>query len=195
MGKILYRKLLYITPTILFNTLELVLLAGIGALLGLPVWQILTIILVFMLVRNIVGEGKHYKNPFLCLIWSSLVFTALFISARLNFTLAVVLTTFYATAQTGKVDVRDAFMWRSSNGEYQYLQEFITKMQGTEALITFEDKLKFVNPKVYKVYKYKFIDGYSFKAISNLMQIDTRRISEMLKTLETTMNVYFNIKL
>lgn len=195
MGNVLYKKLLYITPTVIFNLLELLILIGLGAIIKIPIWEVITILMVFMLVRNLVGEGKHYRNPILCLVWSSIVFAALFVSARFNFTLAVVLTVFYATAQTGKVDVRDAFMWKSKNNDYQYLQEFVNKMKGTETLAVFENKLRFVNPMVYKVYHYRFKEDYSFTAISGMMKIDTRRISEMLKTLETTMNVYFTIKI
>ena len=195
MGNVLYKKLLYITPTVIFNLLELLILIGLGAIIKIPIWEVITILMVFMLVRNLVGEGKHYRNPILCLVWSSIVFAALFVSARFNFTLAVVLTIFYATAQTGKVDVRDAFMWKSKNNDYQYLQEFVNKMKGTETLAVFENKLRFVNPMVYKVYHYRFKEDYSFNAISEMMKIDTRRISEMLKTLETTMNVYFTIKI
>lgn len=195
MGNVLYKKLLYITPTVIFNLLELLILIGLGAIIKIPIWEVITILMVFMLVRNLVGEGKHYRNPILCLVWSSIVFAALFVSARFNFTLAVILTVFYATAQTGKVDVRDAFMWKSKNNDYQYLQEFVNKMKGTETLAVFENKLRFVNPMVYKVYHYRFKEDYSFTAISEMMKIDTRRISEMLKTLETTMNVYFTIKI
>lgn len=192
--KVLYRKLIYVTPTIIFNALELLMLLGVGALLRIPIWQPAAILVLFMLVRNLVGKGKHYRNPLLCLIWSCVVFSALFVVAKICFPLAAVLTVFYATAQTGRVDVREVFMWKGSDTDYKYIQKFVEKMNGSEALQVFEDKLKFVNDKVYKIYDYRFKKHYSFSTISNMMQIDTRRISEMLKILDTTINVYFNIK-
>ena len=61
-------------PSIIFNTVEFLLLFGISTLIGIAWYEGLCVLLLFTLVRNLVGKGKHYKNPLLCLLWSSLVF-------------------------------------------------------------------------------------------------------------------------
>ena len=79
-------------PSIIFNTVEFLLLFGISTLVGIAWHEGLCVLLLFTLVRNLVGKGKHYKNPLLCLLWSSLVFSVIFISVRIDYILAVVLT-------------------------------------------------------------------------------------------------------
>ena len=188
------KKLIRYIPSILFNTFELLLLFSIGYLLKVNIFNIICILLTFMLTRNIVGKGKHYKSPIFCLIWSSLVFIALFLISRVNHCLAMLLTIYYAVTQTEKVDTSELFMWKGKSSNYSYIKEFITKKEGTVALQNFEDKLKATDLKAYKIYLYKFKYGYSFTTISELMNIDNRRISEILKSLELAINLYFEIK-
>lgn len=187
-------KLLYYLPTILFNVFELLIIGAIGLLMGATIPAMICILLVFTLVRNLLGGGKHYKSPLLCLIWSMLVFILLFYISTISFALAIVLAIFYAMAQTGRVDVQEMFMWKHKDAGYNYLQEFIDKMKDTTALKTFENKLAIVNPKAYKVYKYRFKENYKFSDISDILEMDTRRISEILKSIDLCLKMYFDIK-
>lgn len=188
------KKLSYYVPTILFNTIELFLLLLVGMALDVEIYKMISILLTFMLVRNLIGEGKHYKNPILCLIWSLVVFAILFLICKLNFMLAIILTVFYSSAQTGKVDVRDMFMYRVANTNYEYIQEFVDNMEGTKTLEEFETKLMCTNPKAYAVYKYRFKEKYILDDISHTLDMDKRRITEILQALELAINLYFNIK-
>lgn len=188
------RKLKKFIPSIIFNTVEFLLLFGLSTLIGVSWHEALCVLLLFTLVRNLVGKGKHYRNPLLCLLWSSLVFVVIFISIKIDYLLAIVLTIFYAIAQTGRVDVKETFMWRGRSTSYDYIQEFINKMNGTATLRTFEEKLEDFNPRIYNVYKYRFKKEYSFCKIGKILNIDNRRISEILKALELAMNLYFDIK-
>lgn len=181
-------------PSIIFNTVEFLLLFGISTLIGIAWYEGLCVLLLFTLVRNLVGKGKHYKNPLLCLLWSSLVFSVIFISVRIDYILAVVLTIFYAIAQTGRVDAKETFMWKGRSTNYDYIEKFIKRMTGTATLRTFEEKLEDFNPRSYNVYKYRFKKGYSFCKIGEILNIDNRRISEILKSLELAINLYFDIK-
>lgn len=187
-------RLKELLPSIIFNAAEWLLLFGIGAVIGVKWYDVVCILLLFTLVRCLVGNGKHYKSPKLCIIWSATVFFVLFITIKINYALAIILTIFYATAQTGKVDVKEMFMWKGSNTNYDYIAKFIKNMQGTATLRTFEERLENINPRIYDVYKYRFIKGYTFHTISEILNIDNRRISEMLKALELAINLYFDIK-
>lgn len=184
-------KLLYYLPTIIFNGIEFVLLLILGMLIAVPWHQAVSILIVFMLVRNLLGLSKHYKNPITCLIWSLLVFGLLFVIIKINYILAIVLIIFYAMAQTGRVDVRDTYMWKGST--YKYLEMFIQNKRGSSALNVFEDKLEEINPRIYNVYKYRFIKGYSYDTISEILKMDKRRISEIMKALELTIRMYFDV--
>lgn len=178
-------------PTIIYHVLVTTLLYSIGAKIGLPVQMMLSIALIFMLIRNALG-GKHYKNPLLCLIWSTSVFTALFLSANIDFVLAIVLTVFFAITQTSKVDVKETFMWKG--GDYEYLEEFIKENEHSPMLNAFEEKLERINKKAYKVYVYRFKEKRTFNSLSDMLDIDSRRVSELIKAVELAMNLYFNIK-
>ena len=48
-------------------------------------------------------------------------------------------------------------------------------------LLDFEKKLKEKDTKLYMLYKYRFKDGKSFSEISNIMDIETNRITELLE--------------
>lgn len=188
------RKFLRLVPTILFNSFEFILLAIIGVLVGIQWYEAISILITFMLSRNLIGKGKHYRNPNECLFWSSLIFGVLFYLATIDYTLSLLLTVVYATAQTNKVDVSEMFMWKSKSTSYDYIRDFILDNKDTPALIVFEYKLEKFNPKIYDVYRYRFIKGYSFHTIGEILDLDNRRISEILKSLELAINLYFDIK-
>lgn len=181
-------------PTVLFNTLEFILLLCIGILLRVDVLKAVCILLLFTITRNIIGAGKHYKSPFMCLVWSSVVFLILFYITKIDFVVAIVLTVFCATAQTGKVDVHDMFMWNGRDSQYDYLEKYVDKITDTKPLEVFENKLKTLDENIYNIYKYRFKDKIPFTNICEKMNKDKRRICEGLKTLELAMNLYFDIK-
>lgn len=187
-------KLFYNVPSAIFELTEALILIGIGYLYGVKWHEVVSLLLVFMLVRNIVGKGKHYKHPAECLVWSLLVFGTSIFLIKINYVLAVLLTAVYSVTQTGLVDVSDMFMWKGNNTSYDYIVKYIRDNQGTTALKAFENKLEMLNTKAYDVYKYRFIKGYSFNTISELLNLDNRRISEILKALELAINLYFDIK-
>lgn len=189
------KKLLYYLPTIIFNVLEFALVLILGNLFHASIPNMISIVFVFMITRNLAGEGsgKHYKNPILCLIWSVIMFTTLSGISTVSFILSIILTIFYALVQTNRFDVTEAFMWKGKETSYGYLKEFVERMEGTSALSNFENKLAKVNPKAYKVYYYRFKKDCSFHDISEILEVDNRRISEILKSLELCIKIYFDM--
>lgn len=185
-------KLFHNVPSTIFELGESLLLIGFGWLIGVKWHEVLSLPLVFMLVRSIIGKGKHYKHPSECLIWSLLVFGTSTILIKINYPLALLLTAVYAVAQTGLVDVQEMYMWKG--GGYDYIEKFIEENEHTPALVTFENKLEKINRTAYLVYKYRFKEKCRFNEISDLVDRDERRISELLKALELCINLYFDIK-
>lgn len=187
-------KLLHNVPSAIFEAGESLLLIGFGYLVGVKWHEVLSLLLVFMIVRNVIGKGKHYRHPSECLVWSLLVFGTSVLLIRINYILSLLLVGIYAVAQTAHVDAREMYMWKGRHTNYDYINRFIKRMEGTVALRTFEENLEEFDPRIYNVYKYRLKKGYSFGKIEEILNIDNRRISEILKALELAINLYFNIK-
>lgn len=180
-------------PSLVFNVSEYILLVCAGITIHVEIPIAISILLTFMLTRNLIGNAKHYKSPILCLLWSTIIFTGLFIVSKINFILSIILTIFYATTQTDKVNVNDMFLWSGRDSRYDYITNYLIKIQDTSELQIFEDKLQKFNEDLYLIYKYKLKQNHPFSKLCEATGVDKRRICEHLKSLELAINLYFNI--
>ena len=78
-------KILRYLPSIIFNVAETIAIILIGVLLlHLNINDIILIILLFGAVRIATHSAMHYKDWKLCLIWSTLQLSSLFLTAKVN---------------------------------------------------------------------------------------------------------------
>ena len=126
---------------LIFNIAETVLIFMIGKMLQLQTSYIILIMLVFFVSRLIYGEPKHYNKWYRCCIWSSLVFTSLFVLTNLDLLAIILFTTFTALISSGKADVTDMYMWKNVS-KYQDVMDFIKYNEFSDVLLEFEEKLK-----------------------------------------------------
>jgi len=177
---------------LLFNIAETILIFMIGKMLQLQTSYIILIMLVFFVSRLIYGNPKHYNKWYRCCIWSSLVFTSLFVLTNLDLLAIILFTTFTALISSGKADVTDVYMWKNVS-KYQDVMDFIKYNEFSDELISFENKLKNADNLTYMLYKYKFKENRTFEEISQLLDIETNRITEKLDKIDFAIRIYCKI--
>ena len=100
-------KVKYIISSLIFNIAETILIYLIGRLLGLPINEIITIMLSFMISRGFFGNALHFKTWYRCLIWSSLILLSLFLILKVDLKVSILFTIFSAFIMTGKSNIKD----------------------------------------------------------------------------------------
>lgn len=178
---------------LLFNVAETLLIFMIGKILKVPANIIIIIMGVFFVSRLIYGKPKHYNKWYRCCIWSSLVFTSLYAISNLDLVAIIILTSFTGLISTGKADIKDIYMWKGKESKYQDIIDYIKFNPLADDLLDFENKLKSNDTMLYMLYKYKFKDNKTFTEISNLLDIETNRITELLDKIAFTIRMYCKI--
>lgn len=187
------KKILLYLPSIIFNVVEVLIIALIGMLLDLPLKEMILIFILFALIRMSLGGAMHYKDWYRCMIWSALVFLSLFVVAKANLIICIIMTAFCAFILTGKGNINDTFMWKGKNTKYTDVEEYIKYHSFDDKLIEFENKIKNQDALDYLVYKYRFKDNLTFEEISNKLDIQTNRITEKLDRIAFALRLYCGI--
>ena len=76
------KRIFYYLPSIIFNVIEFVVIILIGVLLQLKMLDIICIILLFGIIRMLTHSAIHYKNWKLCILWSTLQMSSLFLAHK-----------------------------------------------------------------------------------------------------------------
>lgn len=178
--------------SLIFNIAETALIYFIGRLLSVPSNIIFMIMGVFFISRLLYGKPKHYNKWYRCCIWSCLVFTSLFTITSLELLPILILTTFTALISSGKADINDCYMWKRSGeaSKYQDVIDYLKYHPLSDDIISFESKLRDTDNLSYLIYKYKFKDKKTFSQISELLDIETNRITDELDKLSFAFRMY-----
>ena len=105
--------LTYYLPNIMFNIAEIGAIVGVGILFKVPIPYIISIFVCFILNRLIFRKSMHYKDWYLCFIWSTLLFISFFLLSKIDIHLASISTCLFIFF-TNKVDIKDLnklFFW------------------------------------------------------------------------------------
>lgn len=179
--------------SLIFNIAETILIFMVGKILQVPTNIIIIIMGVFFVSRLLYGKPKHYNKWYRCCIWSCLVFTSLFAISDLDILAILILTTFTALISSGKADIGDVYMWKGKESKYQDIIDYIKYNPFANDLLDFEKKLKENDNMLYMLYKYRFKDNKTFSEISELLYIETNRITELLDKIAFAMRMYCKI--
>lgn len=179
--------------SLIFNIAETILIFMVGKILQVPTNIIIIIMGVFFVSRLLYGKPKHYNKWYRCCIWSCLVFTSLFAISDLDILAILILTTFTALISSGKADIGDVYMWKGKESKYQDIIDYIKYNPFANDLLDFERKLKENDNMLYMLYKYRFKDNKTFSEISELLYIETNRITELLDKIAFAMRMYCKI--
>lgn len=188
-------KFKYIFSSLVFNIAETILIFMIGILLDLPINNIITIMLCFMISRGCFGNTLHFKTWYRCLVWSSLILLSLFMILKVDLTVSILFTIFSAFIMTGKSNINDIYLWNNDNSRSKYadIEDYIKYNSLDDKLIEFENKIKDKDKLEYLVYKYRFKENKSFKEISETLNITNPRIVELLDKIAFAIRLYCGI--
>ena len=166
-------------PSIIFNLVETLLLVGMAWLLKIGWVNLCIIFFVFEISRFYFKFPKHYKAWQQCLIWTLLLFTSIFIVARVDITVGVLNTIFCAYIVSEKSNIKDLYMWSGKKTQYQDIIDFIKYNSLSDKVLEFEKRIQDQDMLSYMIYKYRFKDQLSFQEISKKLEIETQRITEV----------------
>ena len=166
-------------PIVLFNILEMICVFLSGKLLHVDSNIILITMLIFVLVRMTIGKPLHYKSPYRCFIMTLLVFLSMLVLFKVDLYVSILITIFDAYLLTGRANVEDMFMWKGKSSKHQDVFDYIKHNSLDNSIVEFERKLKEQDNLAYLIYKYRFKDKLSFEEITNKLDIDSARISEI----------------
>lgn len=169
-------------PSIIFNAVEFLIVILIGELLGLTLSKMIILVLLFAITRMVLKQAMHYKDWKRCLLMTSLFFLSLFVAARVDFSLALLLTIFEALILTGYGNINDMFMW-GGNKLNKEVFDWVKFNPNNEKLLKYEQDLKEHDKQKYIIFKYRFREFKSYSDISKLMDIDIQRISDEIKVI------------
>lgn len=172
----------YYLPNILFNIFELAVIFVVGIVFDVEVKHILAIFIAFVLNKVIFGKSMHYRDWYLCLIWSILLFVSFYLLSKVDIKIAVFSTmTFVFLSNTSNIkDLNNLFFW-SGNLLNKEVFDWVKFNQNNEKLIKYEERLKETDRQKYFIFKYRFREFKSYKEIANLMDMEAQRVSEELK--------------
>lgn len=180
-------------PSIIFNAAEVSVIFLVGRLLKLK-WEIILIIFVlFVMIRISLGGALHYKSPYKCAIWSLLVFLSLYSLSNLDLIAIIMFTIFTGFISTGKADIKEMYMWKGTSSNYSDIEEYIKFNEMDDKLLEFEKKLKEKDDLLFLLYKYRFIEKYTFAEISEKTQLENPRIVEKLNQIALSIRLYCGI--
>lgn len=178
------KKFLYYLPSIIFNLLEVLVSILVGYLLKAKIEDMILIILLFNLIRNMSKQPIHYKNPILCFVWTVLFYTSLFLVSRLGLKIYLICTIFSAMILTNKGNIFEVF---KNSGQWggnllnKEVFDWVKFNPDNELLRKYEKDLYNKDKTKYYIFKYRFREFKTYDEIADLMEKDKQRISDEIK--------------
>lgn len=172
----------YYLPSILFNLFEIAVIIVMGLVFDVKIEHILAIFSAFVLNKMLFGKSMHYKDWYLCLIWSVLLFVSYYLMSKIDVIIALVSTINFVffTNHTDIKNLDKLFFW-SGNELNQSVYEWVKFNQDNAKLKEYENNLKKTDKRKYFIFVYRFKEFKSFSEIAKLMETDAQRISEEIK--------------
>ncbi len=188
-------KIKKLLPTLIFNIVETILIFLTGKLLDLPTKYIVLVMFTFMISRGCFGKALHFKTWYRCLVWSLLILLSLFVLLKVDLVISIMFAIFSAFIMTGKSNIKDMYLWSGKNepSKYQDIIDFIKYHELDDKLIEFENKIKAKDSVEYLIYKYRFKEGKTFAEISELLDMDSPRITQQLDKIAFAIRLYCGI--
>ena len=180
--------------TLFFNVAETLVIFLIGKSLRLPITNILLVMITFMISRGFFGKALHFKTWYRCLIWSCLILLSLFLILKIDLKISILFAIFSAFIMTGKSNVNDMYLWKPKNeSKYYDIEEYIKYHEFDKELIEFEENIQKKDKVLFLLYKYRFKEHKTFSEISELLDIETNRITTELDKIAFGMRIFCKI--
>jgi len=186
------KKYLYNLPSIIFNVVETIIIFLVGIAIKLDIKNIIIILVVFSITRMTIGSAKHYKDWKKCLLWTTIIFTSIFLVAKVGIVISIVITIFTAIVLSGKGDIKDIYLWKKQS-KYSDIEKYINSNTQSERLVKFEEQLKEKDDIAYTIYHNKFNEKRTFSEMEEELNMDSRRIADKLNEIALSIRVFCNI--
>lgn len=169
----------YYLPNILFNFFEIIVIFLIGIVLDVSIEYILIIFISFILNKVIFGKSLHYKDWYLCLIWSTLLFISFYLLSKVDIKIAIFFTSTYVffSNKANIKDLNNLFFWKRNELNERVL-EWVRFNLDNKDIIKYKQQLKETDKRKYYIFVYYFEEHNSFERIAEIMEIDRQRIGE-----------------
>lgn len=162
--------------SIIFNLIETLLLILSGYYLKVSIRDMLIIFFTFQISRRYFKLPKHYKAWQKCLIWTLLIFTSLFVVARVDITVGVMCAIFTAYILSGKSDIKDMYMWSGKASKYDPLRDFVGISPNNPIILDYENYWRVNYPLRYEIFRYFYRERKSYEEIRNIKDYDENNI-------------------
>jgi hypothetical protein len=174
---------------LLFNIIETLTIFMIGLTLKISYNYIIALMIIFFLIRAILGQPKHYKKAYLCFIWSTLTFTSVYLTTDLPLTVNILMTIFTGFIVTGKADINDLYMWKGTNSKYIALIDIVAFSPNNPTILEHEEYWRKNYPMRFEIFRLYFRERKTYEDImelkdlpdSKLIQRECRSIYDILE--------------
>ena len=181
---------------IILASAEISIIFLIGLLMKVPINIDILITGLFCIIKMLCKRGKHnmhYKSWYRCIVWSTLTFLSLYLLSNLDVISIIILTILTAILSTDFSNITEVVQWKGKESKYQDIIDYIKYNPLNDDLLEFEEKLKKTDSMLYMLYKYRFKDEKTFTEISELLRIETNRITELLDKIAFALRMYCKI--
>lgn len=178
---------------ILFNLIEIICVMLIGLSLSINIKNVIIITFLFPTFRFIFKKPMHYKSPYLCFLITISLFFTLFLLLKVDLLVSIILTIFNSYILTNNANVFDIFMWSGKKTQYQDIIDYIKYNPLNSKIKEFEEKIQEQDNLSYLIYKYRFKDMLTFAEISERLDIETNRITEIQDKVAFTFRVFIGL--
>lgn len=182
-------KILIFIRVLLFNIVETITIFMVGLALKISWNYIVALMLTFFLTRAVCGKlfdgkPKHYKKAYQCFIWSTLVFTSVYVITDLHIYIIILLTIFTAFISTGKADINDLYMWKGNRSKYNALINLVSLSPNNKILLEHEEYWRNNYPIRYEIFTLFFRERKTYEDIVEELDLpDTKVIQRECKSI------------
>lgn len=174
-------KTLIFIRVLVFNIVETITIFMIGLALQISVNYIIGLMLIFFLTRAVCGKlfnakSKHYKKAYECFIWSTLVFSSVYVITDLHIYITILLTIFTALIVTGTADINELYMWKGSKSKYNALIDFLAVSPNNPIILEHEEYWRKNYPMRYDIFILFFRERKSYEEIVEIKDLPDNKI-------------------
>lgn len=186
------KKIFDLLPSIIFGLIETAVIILLGIHIGIDLKEIIIVLIVFAIMRVVLKDALHYKNPIECFIWTTLLFVSVWILAKAGIVVSVLMTILAGIFLSGKGNIKDVYMWKGKDTNYDDIDEFIKKNYDDPRLAEFEHRLQEQDEFRYQIYKTRFKEQLNFTKTAEKLEMDSKRLSEKMNEIACAFRIFFN---
>lgn len=177
-------KVLNFLRVLIFNIVETIVIFMIGLIFELNYNYIISLMIIFFMVRMLCGQPKHYKKAYQCFIWSTLTFTSVYVLTDLHIFVTILLTVFTGFIATGRADIEEMYMWKGKKSNYIALIDLISVSPNNTIILEHEEYWRKNYPMRYEIFKLFFRERKSYEEIMEIKDLpDTKIIQKECKSI------------